>query len=465
MIPELFYMIELFYNKNTILFENLYDGSKIDYVETIPNTNSNSNMLTDIQKKENMFTFLYKIRKTLEEVDDINKWINIIFGNKQKYSTFEGKQYKNYGNLCGVEFKNDPNIMNNAYALDVIDFGLLPYQLFNKDFPLKDKKKIDKNGLNNINLELFKEEHINQINSPIDCFICKGSTLINNNYINKINGKEHIDNLDYFDFPNKYSHKLDINLFNKYVFKNIFDFMDIKIDKQYKSPSDLINYYFVGDVYGKVYIYSLVKSKKDKNEEKEENNETFKISNSFEIEYEDEKLNKILVQTNKELDKNEYKYNNTRLKRIIFPIVKSTKPIFEFELKLIKTLYNHSKEIKYIDFNPRLNLLLTYSFDNYINIYIVPKLKLINIIDTTTFKDKSDVNHFDDVVLLSYPFPMIICNNKEYIYLLSINGEIIKYEKLEEQHIIMFYVDKNLGLTEDMVQIVDSKEMHIFNIK
>ena len=460
MIPELFYMIELFYNKNKILFENTYDGSKIDYVETIPRTDSNPR--TDIQEKEDMFTFLYEIRKNLEEIDDINKWINIIFGNKQKYSSFEGKQYQNYEKLCGVDFKNDQNLINNKYALDLIDFGLLPYQLFNKDFPIKDIKSINKKGLNNINLELFKEEHINQINSPIDCFICKGSTLINNNYIRKIDEKEQINNLDYFDFPYKYSHKLDINLFNKYVFKNIFYFMDIKIDKQYKSPSDLINYYFVGDKFGKVLIYSLFKSKRDKNEDKEENSEAFKISNPFEIEIDDDKLNKIGNKSNNKTNINKYIYNNTTLKRIIFPIVRNSKPIFEFELKLIKTLYDHSKEIKYIDFNPRLNLLLTYSLDSYINIYIFPKLKLINVIDTNYFKAKNDVNYFDDVVLISYPFPMIICHNKEYIYLLSINGEIIKYEKLEE-HIIMFYVDKNLGKADDMVQIIDTKGMHIFN--
>ena len=98
-----------------------------------------------------------------------------------------------------------------------------------------------------------------------------------------------------------------------------------------------------------------------------------------------------------------------------------------------------------------------------INIYIFPKLKLINVIDSNSFKVKNDRDHFDEIVLISYPFPMITCKNKEYIYLLSINGEIIKYEKLEKEHIIMFYIDKNLGLTEDMVQIVDSKGMHNFN--
>ena len=88
-----------------------------------------------------------------------------------------------------------------------------------------------------------------------------------------------------------------------------------------------------------------------------------------------------------------------------------------------------------------------------INIYIFPKLKLINVIDTYSFKDKNDNNYLDEVVLLSYPFPSIVCHNKEYIYLLSINGELIKYNKLSEEDKIEFSIDKNFGIIEDKVEI------------
>ena len=59
---------------------------------------------------------------------------------------------------------------------------------------------------------------------------------------------------------------------------------------------------------------------------------------------------------------------------------------------------------------------------------------------------------------------MIICHNKEFIYLLTINGELIKSEKLEENHNIFYYIDKNLGLSKDIVEISDSKGKHCFNI-
>jgi len=38
-------------------------------------------------------------------------------------------------------------------------------------------------------------------------------------------------------------------------------------------------------------------------------------------------------------------------------------------------------------------ILLSYSLDNFINIYIFPKLKLINVIDTYSFKDSNDNNY------------------------------------------------------------------------
>ena len=448
MIPEFFYMIELFYNKNNILFEKLYDGSKIDYVEI--NENDYSIPKTIKEKKEDFANFLFEMRNILEKEKDINKWIDIIFGIKQKYSIYDHRQYKNYDSYSEIAFKNDLSKINSFYAMQYADFGLLPYQLFNKDFPSKNYKNSYKSGLNNLNLELFEEEHINEINSPFVCSICKGSNLLNNNYIQIIDEKEQINNLDYFDFPNKYWQKLNIYLLNKYIFTIIFDLFDKNINKQSKR-SGLFNYYFVGDIFGTLFIYSLLKAKKDKNEEDED---YIELEAPFDIE--NEELTKILTK--------KIIYNNVKLKRIKIPITKNNKTIFEFEIKLVKTLYNHSKEIKYIDFNPRLNLLLSYSLDNFINIYMFPKLKLINVIDTTLFKEENDINHFDKVVLISYPFPMIVCYNIEYIYLLSINGEIIKNEKLEENHIIFFYIDKNLGLTEDKVQIIDSKGIHYFNL-
>ena len=138
---------------------------------------------------------------------------------------------------------------------------------------------------------------------------------------------------------------------------------------------------------------------------------------------------------------------------------------YNLEVKLFKILSNHTKEIKYIDFNPRLNILLTYSLDDFINIYIIPKFKLINVIDVNSFKNEDDKNTFDEVVLISFPFPSVVCHNKNYIYQLTINGDLIKFDKLEKDDTIVYLVDKNLGIIEDKIEILNSngKSKNIFN--
>ena len=456
MIPELFYMIELFYNKTNLFLDKLNDGSNIDYVDIKPK--DNKELITEEDKKENMAMFISQMRQNLEEENDVDKWINLIFGNKQKITTFNGKKYQNYQKSSEICFKNDKNIINNSYIMELADFGLLPFQLFKKDFPsrdIKDKTKIKKET-KELNSKLFKEDHINEIYSPVDCFICKGSTLLNNNYIKIIDSKEKLNTLEYFEFPNKYIQKFNENILNKELFTNTFG--DIVIDKNKISNnnSSFTNYYFVGDFLGNICIYSVLKQKKNKNDEEEEEEEKMEVSGSFEVNN-DETINYIQEMSNNKSNKQKSIHYNKKKKGSILPVMKSDKPIFEFELKKINKLYAHSKEIKYIDFNPRLNILLSYSLDNYINIYIFPKLKLINVIDTRLFKDKNDSYYFDEVVAISYPFPMIFCHNKENIYILTINGELIKKENLDENHKIFYYIDKNLGLSKDLVEITDSK--------
>ena len=469
MIPELFYMVELYFNKNNLLFENLYDGSKIDYIEIIPDDYQKSQ--TESGKKQTIVEFIIEMRKYLEREKKLDQWINLIFGKRQKKSFYDNREFQNYEKSREISFKNDPSLIENDLYMNLVDFGLLPFQLFNNEFQKKDfeeKKRINLQ-IHKLNLELFKEEHISKIYSPLECFICKGSTLINNNYVKIIDEKENINILDYFEFPNKYTQKANIKSLNKHIFKNTIRTLDIN-EKAYSNSSYLNNFYFVGNIYGTVDIYSLLKSKKDKNDKKdkkdeneEENDEIIQKYGSFEVEN-DDNLDKIKNDSNKEsnIQKLNEHYNYIKKEGNIIPILKNNKTIFTFELKLIKQLHDHSAEIKYIDFNPRLNILLTYSLDGFINLYFFPKFKLINVIDTNTFKEKTDSNYFDEVVLISYPIPMIICHSNEYIYLLSINGDYIKNKKLKENHTVSFIVDKNLGMSEDIVEISDSKGKHSF---
>ena len=446
-------MIELFYNKNNILFEKTFDNRENDCVlikeKEKEKEKEIKNEFLFIEKIQNYAKFLGKMRKDLEEEEYLNKWIDLIFGINQKYYILNDKEkFPYYNELNETKFKNNAAILRNKIAIDLVEFGVLPFQLLNKEFPIK--KRINNNSikeLNKLNEDLFIDEHI-EVNSPINTFICKGTILINNNYIRKIDPNRELNKLEnYFNFSDITSQKLGDA--NKYIFQNFIYLLDLKYEKN-KDIISFVNYYFIGDIFGNLLIYKIKEKEKEKNITKKDNKEGKKGEFSFEI------------ITNSEIDN-----LNSNIRKNIIDINPELKfKNYDLKIKLIEKLSNHENEIKYIDFNSRLNLLLSYSLDEFINIYIFPKIKLINVIDTNSFKEKDDRNYFDKVVLLSFPFPLIVCHNKEYIYLLSINGELIKYEKLEEGDIIIFSVDKNLGLIDDTVKIYSSLNnlKSIFNL-
>ena len=464
MIPEFFYMIELFYNKNNIFFKKTSDGKNIDNVEIKKNKNEYKDMKDDIldaKKMEIYSKFLCTMRTSLEKNKKINKWIDLIFGiNQKSYNLGEEESYQYYEKCSEISFKNDPKVFGDKLTMEKVYFGLLPYQLFNQKFPSpnKDKKTKEKivSEINKLNKELFNDEHI-IIDSPIQTFICKGRILLDDNYVKIIEPKDELYKLEnYFNFPYNIAQKIDIISLSKYIKDYVFNF-NIKTNEQkeseYKDNMSLVNYYFIGDVYGSISIYVIKKIKKEEKpidkEEEEDLHIEEKKSTIGKIGF---IINSFGPKPKLENEKSIKEYNNF--------ISYESKIILEnyyMEIKLMSKLYDHTKEIKYIDFNSRLNILLTYSLDNFINIYIFPKLKLINAIDISSFKDINDVQSFDEVVLLSYPFPSIICHNKQYIYQLSINGDLIKYKKLDEGDRILLFIDKNLSIAEDRVEVHNFK--------
>ena len=439
MIPELFYMIEIYYNKNNLYFDNLSDGTVINYVQIYANEEGKNNKMRNISK------FISEMRKSLEKEQNLNDWIDLIFGINQKYCSIDEKNYKYYHSYREIKFKNDKQILNNEVKMKLIDFGLLPYQLFSKKFPIKSNINVRKEfELNSFNLSLLNYEHIREIESPIESFICRGSIFINDNYIKILDKKEEINILENYGKIQNYSEKLEINQLNNYIMDRIFGGLNLR-NTEFPDLG-LINYYFIGNIFGEISILSLIESKDENNHKNKENtfNKEIKNKDSLDEVYNGDTKKCIYNLINKLNNIPILSYNN--------------KSIFEFGLKLIKKLNDHSKEIKYIDFNPRLNLFLSYSLDNFINVYIFPKLKLINVIDTDLFKEPDDKNYFDEVILLSNPFPSIVCHNKENIYILSINGEKIKYRKLQNNEKILMFIDKNLGLLPDIIDIVNSKD-------
>ena len=123
----------------------------------------------------------------------------------------------------------------------------------------------------------------------------------------------------------------------------------------------------------------------------------------------------------------------------------------------IKILDYHYKQIKYIDYNPRLNLLLSYSLDGFINLYTFPTCKLVRAIKVKDIIDSNEI--LKKVVLVSTPFPMIFTHDEKNMYVLSLNGELIKVQQIEHSKIdIIPNIDKNCGLVNDSIFIKDLSE-------
>ena len=186
------------------------------------------------------------------------------------------------------------------------------------------------------------------------------------------------------------------------------------------------------------------KSDKDKHSKLKENFNTF-----FHYIFIGDVLGNILV----------YKYkmnNNSEINNFEINKDKGLEYDLDPNYKKIKKLTDHTKQIKYIDYNRRLNLFLSYSLDGFINIYVFPKCKLVRTIKAINLTNSNEL--LQKVVLVSNPFPMIFAYDKNYMYTFTLNGEIIKKEGLEINNLEIFpCVDKNCGLINDCIFIKNSE--------
>ena len=167
---------------------------------------------------------------------------------------------------------------------------------------------------------------------------------------------------------------------------------------------------------------------------------------------------KIQAKNNEYYDKifNPTNFSNTFIKNIFMKnqdpkIYESTKEKSQennSETILIK-LSDHYKQIKYIDYNPRLNLFLSYGLDGYINLYIFPNCKLIRTIKVKDITKSDDV--LIKIALISNPYPMIFFHDTNYIYILTINGDLINKRENQKNTTIIPCIDKVLGLSNDSI--------------
>ena len=366
-IPELYYLPDLFMNRNEFFF-----GFKEK--ELISNCYINSSK-EDYYKK---YEFLANIKNELEFNNlNINKWIDLFFGVNQQSGKYEINGHIKNVNYYPEHMKRDYFQKNNIKSVDIIDFmkldfGMLPYQIYNEESKsIKNKSNELCNNIKDFNEKQFSLEHKFLNNNELidDSFECSGSDNINYGY--------------YYIIVNK--------KYNKEEYGKSLSFATLKEFQSKNSDTKNTFFKFVGNNLGdiKIEIKDKINNKDKKTEEE--------------------------------------------------------------KVRIVK-LRDHTKAIKYIDYNKRLNMFLSYSLDGYINIYCFPSCKYVRSIKVSEFTEEE----LKVVVLVSNPFPMIFTCDNIFMYVISINGELIKknpipsgFESREAE--IKPIIDKDFGIVNDYI--------------
>ena len=412
LIPEFYCFPEMFFNINDL---NL--GIK-----------DNGDIVNDVITpcRNNPYEFTVLMRNILENdviSGCINKWIDIIFGYKNK-----GKEAEEALNLFteasyqeNVDLKN---VENKELYLRYAEFGLIPNQISTKEFEkklkkeeiLKNNKEItdsaaelkhflinnqtndNNNNLNNDNsvllVKIFNEGRINILMNNFT-FIEK---KINFSIFDKIYNSENINII-----------KLDEGNNQEYFYNRMSEFysddsIDNKCIKFYNHGKALI----IGGFYdGKLLIISL---------EKEPNKES-KPTSLYPF-YEE----KPILSVELDIDEN-YLFLGNSMGNIC--IYQTNQDITKWEILYIKT--EHLYPISHIHCNNELNLWCATSINGFINLYTLPKCKMIRSIKLKTKKCSYSF-------ISSSPLPSIIIINDEEnnseVYVYSINGKFIfKYQE------------------------------------
>jgi hypothetical protein len=146
LIPEFFYMPEMFMNINSINFDKLDKGDLVNDV-IMPDNMSDINNVNNLENKSNfekMFIYIYEMKNQLESSEkDVVSWINLIFGTQQKFDLNNRLYFReeSYLDQNGIE---SALCLSNEIIMNSCDFGLIPLQTIfdNKTLEnLRERKK------------------------------------------------------------------------------------------------------------------------------------------------------------------------------------------------------------------------------------------------------------------------------------------------------------------------------------
>ena len=128
-----------------------------------------------------------------------------------------------------------------------------------------------------------------------------------------------------------------------------------------------------------------------------------------------------------------------------------------YEWESIYFLNDQLNEISSIETNYQLNVWSSASIDGFINLYTLPSCKLIH-----SFKLDTN-NSCNNIFISDSPLPSILIICQEEVYLYSINGHKIYYQK-EYSKIINPILIKDFIKNDFLAYITNGKEISIRNV-
>ena len=400
LIPEFYYLPEIFLNINDLNMGVLENGQKVSDILTPCHNNPYEFVLT-----------MKSILESNELSNSIQNWIDLIFGSKAK-----GKEAENANNLfTEASYKENIDIKkvdNKESYLRMVEFGLIPTQIMNKDCTKREKKE-----------DLIKGKEIIDPDASLikyDCKVAKEQTIFNNN-------KEDITVLFGAEFSPE---KISLILNNNYLIEKKISYSSF--DKGYTD--DIINttplMITTTNKIGELYLNDL-------------NKKTIQFLNKSKIliiggNYDgkillyhlDEKKQVELIPFNDDCpilsvclsQDEEYLIVGNSIGNVA--LYKINTNIEKWEIANIIT--DQKSAISHIHCNSDLNLWVSTSINGYVNLYTLPLCKLARTINVSS-------QNCSYSFLVSSPLPSIVIINDEdnsEINVFSINGKSITKHQL-----------------------------------
>ena len=427
LVPEFFYLPEMFKNINKLNMGILENGKQVGDVFT-PCGN-------------NPYDFIMTMRSCLESnkvSNKIQEWIDLIFGYKSRGK--EAEKVKNiYKEPSYQEIIDINKITNKEAQLREVEFGLVPNQLMVKECSKREKKEVIIKGKEIMDQECDLQCHDSKFNTENDIFkameglnvvkiasfnqdklqiILGGCVILERKVSYSIFDKSYSDETLNFFVINKFNNRMN-EFYNPKK-------PDSKVMKFCHKGKTAI---FGGFFDGKILIRSTSQEQKD----------NYKVYIPF--------LDKSPVVAVEVDQEDEFAFFGNEMGNI--RIMKLNKDYKESKMDL--TITDHLSAISHINCNSELNLWVSASVDGYINLYTLPLSKLLRCL-------KVDTPYCEYAFLSASPLPCIIVIGEEKniseIFVYSINGELYLRQK-EEDIIKNPIILKDLNSNEYLVYIMN----------